>query len=37
MLGLLGQGSFGKVMLAIDIKTNENYAIKIMRKSRLKD
>ena len=36
ILSTLGEGSFGKVKLAMDTKTKEMYAIKIMSKKRLK-
>jgi serine/threonine protein kinase len=36
ILNELGHGTFGKVKLAIDTKTKEMYAIKIMSKKRLK-
>lgn len=32
----LGEGSFGKVKLCIDTKTNQAYAVKIMNKKLLK-
>ena len=36
ILQSLGKGTFGKVKLAVDTKTKEMYAIKIMSKKRLK-
>ena len=36
ILSSLGEGSFGKVKLAMDVKTKEMYAIKIMSKKKLK-
>mgnify|MGYP006100845239 CR=1 FL=1 len=36
ILQSLGEGTFGKVKLAVDTKTREMYAIKIMSKKRLK-
>lgn len=32
MIGIIGRGSFGKVKLAVDVKTGKNYAIKIIKK-----
>jgi serine/threonine protein kinase len=32
----LGEGAFGKVKLAVEVKTQTMYAIKIMNKKRLK-
>jgi serine/threonine protein kinase len=37
IISQLGEGSFGKVKLAIDSKTNTSYAIKIMNKKRLRN
>lgn len=36
MLDLLGEGAFGKVRIAVDETTGNQYAIKIMEKSHIK-